>query len=88
MLRYVIRVNTSVSEKIPSRVEITIAADASRMSLFNCEDNMNIAVEVGKAKNSIPTCSDNPVTSNSRRKKKPAAGSANNLMAAASRDGL
>ena len=82
------KINTSVSETIPSRVEITIAADASRMSLFNCEDNMNIAVEVGKAKNSMPTCSDNPVTLNSCRKKKPAAGSASSLMAAASRDGL
>ena len=83
-----IRVNTNVSEKIPSRVEITIADDASRMSLFNCEDKMNIAVEVGKAKNSMPTCSDNPDTLNSFRKKKPTAGSASNLMAAASRAGL
>ena len=82
------KINTSVSETIPSRVEITIAADASRMSLFNCEDNIKIAVEVGKAKNSMPTCSDNPDTLNSFRKKKPTAGSASNLMAAASRAGL
>ena len=76
------------SEKMDKRVESAMAVDASSVSLLSWEERIYRAVDVGRAKKTMPIWKDRPVTPNAFKQRNPIAGSSKSLKTAAARESL
>jgi hypothetical protein len=82
------KTNATDKEKKDNTVESIMDEEASSVSLFSWDERIYKAVEVGKAKNIIPTLKGIPLTSKRFRKKYPVTGRIMSLNPAAIRDGF